>query len=503
MTLQLSVRSIVKRYGGVVALRDGNLDIQSGEVVSLIGANGSGKSTLSKIITGVVAPNGGQLLLNGHPVHFSNPQAARGRGITAVYQELSLVPDMTVAENIWLAHEPLRLNFRVNRKAMQKNTEDLITLFGGTISERLQPDTLVTALPPDERQIVEILKALSIDPQLLILDEATASLDSSQVNRLFSLVKQWQAAGKAIIFITHRMDEIFRIADKATVLRNGQSVGTVDIASTSEREIVNMMIESAATPDDIKIPAVSEAAPVRLEVQNLGGGHVADVSFTLRDGELLGLGGLHGQGQEDLLLALFGAIPYTGKVKVSGKEVHYRHPRDAMNYDIAFVPGDRGREGLLLVRSIIENFQLPSWHKYGVLHNQDAAQRDARAMADDLQLVYAGMQTPVNSLSGGNAQKVVLGKWLLRHPKLLLLDDPTKGVDVGTKGEFYALLKRLTEAGTAILFYSSDDDELLGLCNRVLVLQDGRVRDTLTGERLTHSELVAASMGATNNHEVA
>jgi ribose transport system ATP-binding protein len=503
MTLQLSVRNIVKRYGGVVALRDGNLDIQSGEVVSLIGANGSGKSTLSKIITGVVAPNGGQLLLNGQSVHFPDPQAARARGITAVYQELSLVPDMTVAENIWLAHEPLRLNFRLNRQAMRKNTEELIALFGGTVSERLQPDTLVMALPPDERQIVEILKALSLDPQVLILDEATASLDSSQVNRLFALVRQWQAAGKAVIFITHRMDEIFRIADKVTVLRNGQSVGTVDIASTSEREIVNMMIESATTPDDIKIPAVADDAPVRLDMQHVSGGRVQDVSFALHDGELIGLGGLHGQGQEDLLLALFGAIPYTGSVTLSGQAVHYRHPRDAMNHDIAFVPGDRGREGLLLVRSIVENFQLPSWAKYGRLHHQQAVYRDARAMADDLQLVYAGMDAPVNSLSGGNAQKVVLGKWLLRAPKVLLLDDPTKGVDVGTKGEFYALLKRLTEAGTAILFYSSDDDELLGLCNRVLVLQDGRVRDTLTGDRLTHSELVAASMGATNNHEVA
>lgn len=502
MTFQLSVRNIVKHYGGVTALHDGNLDIQSGEVVSLIGANGSGKSTLSKIITGVVAPNRGQLLLNGQPVQFSSPQAARQRRIAAVYQELSLVPDMTVAENIWLAHEPLQWNFRVRRRAMHQETEALITLFTGTVSDRLQPATLVTALPPDERQIVEILKALSIDPQLLILDEATASLDSNQVNRLFTLVRQWKTEGKAIIFITHRMDEIFRIADKATVLRNGQSVGTVDIAESSEREIVDMMIESAAAPEDIKMPAVAEDAPIRLEVQNMRAGRVQDVSLTLRDGELLGLGGLHGQGQEDLLLALFGALPYSGKVILSGEEMRFRHPRDAMNCGVAFVPGDRAREGLLLVRSIIENFQLPSWDRYGLLHNQQAAYQDARSIADDLQLVYAGMDVPVNSLSGGNAQKVILGKWLLRAPRLLLLDDPTKGVDVGAKGEFYTLLKRLTEAGTAILFYSSDDDELLGLCNRVLVLQDGRVRDSLSEERLTRSQLVAASMGATN-HEPA
>jgi ribose transport system ATP-binding protein len=499
MSVTLSARNIVKRYGGVVALRDGNIDIQSGEVVALVGANGSGKSTLSKIITGVVAPNGGQLLLNGQPMQFGSPQAARKHGIAAVYQELSLVPDMTVAENIWLAHEPITFGVSINHREMGRRTEELLSLFSGTISEHLQPDALVTELSPDERQIVEILKAISADPNLIILDEATASLDSSQVNRLFELVEQWKERGAAIIVITHRMEELFRIADRATILRNGQWVGNVNIADTNEREIVSMMIESAATPDAIKIPAVTPDAPVRLEVKNLRGKRLRGIDLIVRDGELLGIGGLHGQGQEELLLALFGAVSYSGNVMLSGQPVYFRHPRDAMQRDVAFVPGDRGREGLLLVRSILENFQLPSWHKYGVVHNQSAAYNDAESVARDLQLVYDTMDTPVNSLSGGNAQKVVIGKWLLRAPKLLLLNDPTKGIDVGAKGEFYALLKRLTEQGTAILFYSSDDEELLGLCNRILVLQDGRVRDELSADRLTRSNLVAASMGATNH----
>ena len=499
MALTLSARNIVKHYGGVIALSNGNLDIESGEVVALVGANGSGKSTLSKIITGVVAPNGGQLLLDGQEVQFPNPQAAKKRGISAVYQELSLVPDMTVAENIWLAHEPLRANFSVNRREMHRRTEALLALFEDTVSDRMQPDTLVTALPPDERQIVEILKAWSNEPRLIILDEATASLDSSQVNRLFELVRQWKQSGTAIVIITHRMDEIFRVADKVTVLRNGESVGTVNIADTTEQEVVGMMIEGAATAEDFRISGVPTDAPVRLEVRGLHSGRLRGVDFTLHDGELLGLGGLQGQGQADLLLALFGAIPHSGTVLLSGEQVQFRHPHDAMKKDIAFVPGDRSKEGLLLIRSILENLLLPSWQKYGWIHNQQRARADALAVARDLSLVYASLDAPVDSLSGGNAQKVVIGKWLLRNPKLLLLNDPTKGVDVGAKSEFYTLLKRLAEQGTAILFYSSDDDELLGLCNRVLVLQDGQIRAELSGENLTRSNLVAASMGTTNH----
>lgn len=496
MTLTLSARSLVKRYGGVVALRDGSLDIRSGEVVALIGANGSGKSTLSKIITGAVAPNEGQLLLDGAAVQFANPQAARKRGIAVVYQELSLIPDMSVAENIWLSHEPMRFGAAINWRAMRARTQALIDLFAGTVSPRLEPDAPVTSLPPDERQIVEILKAISSDPRLIILDEATASLDSNQVNRLFELVSQWKAADKAVIIITHRMEEIFRVADKATVLRNGESVGTVMLADTDERTIVGMMVEGAESPEQLRIHAVPTDAQVRLDVRHLSGGRLRDVSFSLRDGELLGLGGLQGQGQVELLQALFGLIPHSGDILLGGERVHFRHPADAMKKQVAYVPGDRGAEGLLLIRSIFDNIQLPSWQKYGIVHNRQAARADALATASDLQLVYASLDDPVSSLSGGNAQKVVIGKWLLRQPKLLLLNDPTKGVDVHAKGEFYALLRRLTEQGTAILFYSSDDSELLGLCDRVLVFHEAAVRAELSGDRLTQANLVAASVAA-------
>jgi ribose transport system ATP-binding protein len=496
MNVSLSAQHVVKRYGGVVALADGSLDVQSGEVVALLGANGSGKSTLSKIITGVVAPNEGQLLLDGKPITLKSPQAARALGIAAVYQELSLIPDMTVMENIWLTHEPLSFG-RVDRVSMRRKTDDLLALFAGTYRPSLHPDAIIKTLPPDERQIVEILKALSFAPRLIILDEATASLDSQQVTRLFELVQGWKARDMAVIFVSHRMEEIFRVADRATVLRNGRSVGTRSIRETDERELVSLMIEGASQPDAHERPPLKHDASVRLRVNGLSAGPLHDISFELRDGELLGLGGLQGQGQSDLLLALFGALPVAhGDIRFSDAAFRPSHPRDAMERGIAFVPGDRASEGLLLSRSILENMHLPSWAKFGFPLNIHRAQQDAQRSAQELRLVMESLTAPVSSLSGGNAQKVVIGKWLLREPKLLLLNDPTKGVDVGAKGEFYSLLAQLRAAGTAILFYSSDDDELLGLCDRVLVFHDGRLSAELTGEQVTRANLVAASMGS-------
>ncbi len=520
--ISLSAQRIKKQYGGVTALADGDLDVRGGEVVALLGANGSGKSTLGKIITGVAAPDGGTLNVDGATVDFRSPLDARRLGITAVYQELSLVPDMTVAENIWLGHEPRRWGDwggGVDRRRTRAETQALLDLFAGTVQPSLTPDALVADLPPDERQIVEILKAISRDPRLVILDEATASLDSQQVDRLFNLVGEWKTDGLAIVFVSHRMEEIFRVADRASVLRSGETVASVGVAETSEAELVRQMIgETSPTKLAVGSPGTSTNGPVaeappetpralaavdeatastiRLSVQNLRAGLLDGVDLTLRDGELLGLGGLRGQGQEELLLALFGALPFEGDISLAGEAVRFAHPREAMRAGVAYVPGDRASQGLLLSRSILENLHLPSWSRFGLPLDMRRAHSEANRVVDDLGLVMGGLHLPVSSLSGGNAQKVVLGKWLLRDPKLLLLDDPTKGVDVGAKAEFYRLLVELRAAGTAVLFYSSDDDELLHLCDRVLVLHDGRVRAELSGDGLTKSNLVAASVGA-------
>ncbi|MCA0458397.1 MAG: sugar ABC transporter ATP-binding protein [Chloroflexi bacterium] len=496
--ITLVAEQAVKTYGGVTALSDGNLAVKSGEVLALLGANGSGKSTLSKIITGLISPNKGRVLVDGRPVSFNTPSEARKAGISAVYQELSLIPDLSVSENIWLGHEPLRFGM-VNRGEMHKRTQALLDLFKGLYRPHLQPDAPISSLTPDERQIVEILKAMSFDPRLIILDEATASLDSQQVNRLFELVADWKAQGMAIIFVSHRMEEIFRIADKATVLRNGRTVGDRVIAATNRRELVDLMIEGAGLLEQQRQAFEVSDKPVRLTIDDLKTNVLRGVSLTVHDGELLGLGGLHGQGQSDLLMAIFGAIKSSGRISLSGEELHFSHPKNAMNAGVALVPGDRGSEGLLLIRSIFENMLLASWSSYGTPIGMRKARSDSQNVAQELKMVMASLDAPVSSLSGGNAQKVVIGKWLLRAPKLLLLNDPTKGIDVGAKAEFYNLLKQLRDSGTAILFYSSDDDELLGLCNRVLVLHDGQVSAALSGDDLSRDKLVSASMGTVHS----
>ncbi|HEY0737651.1 MAG TPA: sugar ABC transporter ATP-binding protein [Herpetosiphonaceae bacterium] len=492
--VSLAAQHLVKRYGGVTALADGRLSVGAGDVLALLGANGSGKSTLTKIVTGVVAPDAGEILLDDQPVQFSSPQAARKLGIAAVYQELSLIPDLTVAENVWLAHEPLSRGF-VRQREIQERTAALLDLFAGTVSAGLQPDSIVAALPPDEKQIVEILKAISLDPRLLILDEATASLDARQVNRLFELIERWRELGKAIVFVSHRMEEIFRIGTRATVLRSGESVADVSIAETNAEQLVSLMIEGTTAGTQLRHDSiVPPDAPVRIAATNLQTRAVRGVDLVLRQGELLGLGGLQGQGQTDLLLALFGATTFSGSVALDDRPVHFKHPRQAIRAGVAFVPGDRGAEGLLPVRSILENAQLPSWRRYGPILNLRRAREDALEIARSLKLKMASLDAPVSSLSGGNAQKVVLGKWLLRKPDVLLLNDPTKGVDVGAKGDFYAILRELRAAGMAIILYSSDDEELLGLCDRVLVMRDGVISAELAGPTLTRDRLVAASM---------
>ncbi len=498
MSLLLSARNVAKRYGAVQALVDASLEIGAGETLALIGANGSGKSTLSKVINGVVAPDGGQLLLDGRPVRFDSPHAAKDAGISTVFQELSLVPQMTVAENIWLTREPLGRGGLIDRQRERRGTEALLDLFAGTVRPDLTPDTPVSALLPDEKQIVEILKAISVNPRLLILDEATASLDSRQVQRLFELIGQWKARGTAIIFISHRMTEIEQIADRYSVLRNGQTVGAGAMKDATAGDLVALMAPETAGAVVARRRLSADLLATRrtvLQVENLQTGVLRGVSLQVREGELLGIGGLKGQGQRDLLLAIFGGVPYSGRILLEGKPVRFTHPRQAMNQGVALVPGDRAGEGLLAIRSILENLLVPSWRAYGFPLRMGRARRDAGAIAARLEIKMPGLDAPVSVLSGGNAQKVVIGKWLLRNPRLLLLDDPTKGVDIGAKMEFYRLLTHLCDEGTTVILYSSDDEELVGLCDRVLVMHDGRISSELAGGSLTTANLVAASLG--------
>ncbi len=503
----LKTHQIEKHFGGVIALRDGSIDIRAGEVLALVGSNGSGKSTLTKIVTGVLSQDNGAITYQDSQVEFTNPMAAQKAGVMAVYQELSLVPSMTVSQNIWLANEPRDKSGFIDDRKMNRLTADLLKLFEGTFQPSLHPEAYIRELPPDERQIVEILKAYSRDPEVLILDEATASLDSKQVNCLYDLIQLLKSKNKGLVFVSHRMDEIFRFADRAVVLRNGQTVGEVVITETSEDEIVNMMIGSdEGLIRDHGRKSKDNHQETILVVENLGNDRLVDVNFSVTKGELVGIGGLRGQGQSTLLHSLFGDDYHTGSIIIAGESFKFDHPKQAMENGIALIPGDRASEGLLLMRSILENFHLPNWKKYASpILKMKKARRDAALVGDQLNLIMESLDSPVSNLSGGNAQKVVIGKWLLRDPRILLLDDPTKGVDVGTKAEFYRLLRQLQEKGTTILLYSSDEQELLDLCERVLVMQDGTIKADLSEKELTESNLVYFSMGASNNqnnHEV-
>jgi ribose transport system ATP-binding protein len=500
----LEARGVTKRYGATTALLEAAFELRSGEVHALLGSNGSGKSTLAKIIAGLVAPDSGDLNWCGSSVKFRNPLEARAQGIAVVYQELSLVPDLSVEANIWLGHE-LRGNWgRIDASETRARTLKLLELFKGVTREKFLPDTLAGALPPDERQLVEILKAISLEPQLLILDEATASLDARQVERVFELVNDLRSRGLGIVIVTHRMDEIFQIADRATALRNGQVVGRVNVRETNREELVTMIIGEVASvlEGEAKHHTDTNAGtnkPAILKLESSRSGKLRDLKLELAPGEIVGLGGLQGQGQSELLLTLFGEIPLeVGTLTLENNTRNFLHPRDAMNAGIAFVPGDRNRQGLLAARNIFENFLLPGWDAFrnGPFIKSEQARNAALAMGEKLKLKYESLEHPITSLSGGNAQKVVLGKWLMRNPRVLLLDDPTKGIDVGAKAEFYKLLGELREAGLAVLFYSSDDDELLNLCDRVLVMLEGKITNELSGPSLNRTNLVRSSLGA-------
>jgi ribose transport system ATP-binding protein len=496
----LQASEITKHYGATIALHNVSLSIEAGHIRALAGANGSGKSTLTKVLTGFVRPDKGTTAWKGDAIVLGSPAVARKHGIAAAYQELSLVPDLSVEANLWLGKEPIGRSGRIDKSLVRARSVELLALFDGVVSSRLSPETVISDLPPDERQIVEILKAYSNDPELLILDEATASLDGRQVRRLFELMRGWSAVGKALIIVTHRMSEMFAIAEHVTVLRNGQWIDDRPIRDLDAKDLVALMAgsRSAGTRTSPEAKVGPQAAPRELLAARIErAGKVKGVEFTLGSGELLGLGGLQGQGQSTVLSALFGNTAMQGEIRVAGKARKFHHPRHAIDMGLALIPGDRNREGLANLRPIFENLLSASWHSHArwQVLNMGRALESARSIAARLSLKATGLRNATSSLSGGNAQKVVIGKWLLRAPTVLLLDDPTKGVDVGTKAEFYQLLAELRSQGLGVILYSSDDDELITLSDRVLVMFDGAVVRELSRDALTHAELLHASLG--------
>ena len=493
----LRMEGLSKRYGGVRALEKANLDIAAGRIHAILGENGAGKSTLIKILAGVVAPDEGRMILDGKNISFESPAAANKAGIACIFQELSLIPDLSVADNILINEPPTRFGM-ISRKGQRLAAEEALARAG---AENIHPLSLVRDLPLSRRQMVEIAKALARKPRILILDEATSALTAADVTKIFVVLKRLRAEGLALLYISHRMHEIAELADECSVFRNGHKVETYVAGTKTDNEVVELMIgrEYKNVFPPKPAPAARSAAPV-LESRNLSWtNRLKDISLSVSSGEIIGLGGLDGQGQRELLLALFGVLRGCGgEVLIDGKPVAISNPTMAKDAKVgmALIPEDRKTEGLMLPMTVRDNLTFASLHRmsrYGII-DRASEQALIDEMIKLLAIKTAGTDIAVGSLSGGNQQKVVIAKWLMNQPRIILLNDPTRGIDVGTKQELYVLMRKLAAAGAAIIFYSTDYDELIGCCDRVLVLYDGKIKRELVGEEITERALIASAL---------
>ena len=490
----LALRGVGKRYGGVRALEGVDFDAHAGSIHAVLGENGAGKSTLIKIIAGVVRPDAGTLAIDGAARVLADPQAANAAGVVCVFQELSLLPDLSVADNIAITTPPRRFGL-IDGRAQRRVAAGLLARVG---CEDINPITLVRDLPLSRRQMVEIAKALGRKPRLLILDEATSALTAADVEKVYSILLGLREEGLGLLYISHRMHEIEKLADTCSVFRNGRRIETFAQGSRGPAEIVQMMIGRDIESTYPSKPAYRAANAPVLEARDIvWADRLHGVDLRVGRGEIVGLGGLDGQGQRDLLLALFGVLRgVSGTVAIDGEAQAIGSPADAKHRRIALIPEDRKTEGLMLPMSVAENITLaalPSLTR-GVTVDRAKEAAGIAAMIDKLRIKVGDAALPVATLSGGNQQKVVIAKWLLTGARIVLLCDPTRGIDVGTKQEIYQLLRNLADAGTAIVLYSTDYDELVGCCDRVMILYDGRVVRELAGEAITGPAIVAASL---------
>ncbi|SDS98765.1 sugar ABC transporter ATP-binding protein [Microlunatus soli] len=493
---------IGKRFGGVVACADVDFVVQPGEVQALLGENGAGKSTLVNIMSGVLMPDQGRIEVGGTVQRFARPADAQAAGIATIHQELDLVGELSIAENMSLGREPRRFGI-LDRGTLRRSAREQLQRLG----IELDVDRPVRTLRVGERQLVEIANALQFDARVLIMDEPTASLADAEVDRLFAVIDQLRRAGVGIVYISHRMDEIEKIADRATVLRNGQLIGSVDPAATPRAEIISMMVGGRAdrifaddherTPGEVVLQTRQLA--YRRRWPRPGRTDPDGVDLTVRAGEIVGLAGLMGAGRTELLETLYGAADgglLTGEITLSGRRFRPRRPKRSLRAGVAMVPEDRRGAGLVLQHSVAHNLTLSvlsSISAAGVVRSA-AERRLVDSQIDAMGIRAATPRVAVGTLSGGNQQKVVFGRQLLARPRLLMLDEPTRGVDIGAKAEIYRLLSDLAADGTAVLMASSELPELVGVCDRIVVLRRGRVVAELAGDT-TQDTILAAAMG--------
>ncbi|MGV9212894.1 sugar ABC transporter ATP-binding protein [Micromonospora sp. RB23] len=486
----LALRGIGKSFLGVRVLSDVDLDVAPGEVHAVVGENGAGKSTLMKIVSGGYAPDEGTIEFAGQPRAFHGPRDAQRAGVGIIHQEFNLLPERTVAENVYLGHEPVRRGL-VDRRAMLDRTRELLTSIGETA---LAADARVGRLGVAQQQVVEIAKALALDARLLIMDEPTAALADQEVELLYGLVRRLQERGIGLLYVSHRLTEVFDLSSRITVLKDGRRVTTVDTERTTADELVRHMVgrelssyyPDRAGPDD--------RGPVRLTVRGGGNRKLRGVDLELRAGEVLGVGGLQGSGRSALARALFGVAPFTtGDVQLDGEPVRLRSPRAAMRAGIAYVTEDRKGEGILARQSVLDNALLAS-RVLAARSGRTARTARVRELLAAVEVRAAGDDQEIRFLSGGNQQKVVLARWLALSPRILIFDEPTRGIDVGAKSAIHDLVRRLASDGAAVLMISSELPELLGMSDRIVVLRDGRIAGELPAGA-TEEDVVALAVG--------
>ena len=484
---------IFKRFGGVLALNDVNLAVKPGEVLAVIGENGAGKSTLMKILAGVLQPDNGQILMDGEPVQLASVRAALNCGIALIHQELNLSDNLDVASNIFLGREPRRFGW-INHRQIYADSEPILKLVGLQAS----PKTLVNRLSIGHQQLVEIAKALSTSARVLIMDEPTSSLTQHEAEQLFRLATQLRSGGVSIIYISHRLAEVQRLADRVVVLRDGQNAGELQRGEIDHNRMVALMVGRPLSQFYQRRPHTITHTFLRVEGLRTAAHSAHDLSFIVRAGEMVGIAGLVGSGRTELLRTLFGIDhARAGDVWIDGKPVELNSPLDAIRAGVGMVPEDRKQQGVILEMAIRQNLSLASLraNSHGAFLNRRYERRLGAEMIGKLGIRTPSDQQLVGFLSGGNQQKVVLGKWLALRPRLLLLDEPTRGVDVGAKQEIYKLMEELAESGVAILFVSSEMPEIIGMSDRALVMHEGRITGELKRAELDEEAVMRLATG--------
>jgi ribose transport system ATP-binding protein len=494
MEVILKMQHIRKEFPGVVALDDVNFEVRAGEVHILLGENGAGKSTLVKILSGAYQKTSGHLLLFGNDVEIKNPRHAQELGIGIIYQELNLIPHLSVGENIFLGREFFRIPGMIDQKKIFKSAQKILDELGMPIDSRMRVDTIGIA----QQQMVEVAKALSLNARILIMDEPTSALTENEIKELFITIRKLKEKGASIIYISHRLEELFEIGDRVTVLRDGKYIATHDIKDTDKEELIRLMVNRELKEQFPKVKTRRGEEVLRIK-DLCREGILKNINFTLYRGEVLGIAGLLGSGRTELARVIFGADTLSsGVIYLRGQARKIKTPRHAINFDIAFLTEDRKTQGLILNLSLKENICLPSvdrFSRFGIV-NAKRESNSAKHFVNELNIKTPSINQKVKFLSGGNQQKVVMSKWLCSQAEIFIFDEPTRGIDVGSKVEIYNLMNELTAAGVAIIMISSELLEILGMSDRILVMHQGKIAAEFSAQEATQEMILHSALGA-------